>query len=54
MKAVALAGVTYAAITWMTEASNSTAAAIGGVVAGFILRGRVRVPFIRAGWRRMW
>lgn len=45
-------GLTYVILTWATHMNGNAAAMCGTFAAGIMLRHRIRVPYIRIGWRR--
>lgn len=53
VRAAVLAALTYTAIAWATDLNKSAAVAAAGVVAGWVLRGKTRIPYLHFGWRRM-
>lgn len=50
---VVVAALTFAVATGVLHASAGVAVVVAAFAAGFLLRGRVRVPYLRTGWRRM-
>ena len=47
------AGIAFVTLAGILHINASVAGALAAFGAGFLLRGKVRVPYVRTGWRRL-
>jgi hypothetical protein len=53
LRAVAIGGLVYVVLAEAADMTGGAAVLLGAFAAGFAVRGRIRVPYVRTGWRRL-
>jgi hypothetical protein len=52
LAAAFVGGLSYLLLTWAAHMNGNAALMCGVIAAGVMLRHRIRVPYVRIGWRR--